>query len=81
MSVIAKHVPSKVYLRAKTFISFEAYAYIGESCHADLHRKIEVIFEQKMRFFLEMKCAEEGYVDGMTAEGLWKRTVGSQKFD
>ena len=33
-----------------------------------------------MRFFLEMKCAEEGYVDGMTAEGLWK-TVGSQKFD
>ena len=33
-----------------------------------------------MRFFLEMKCAEERYVDGMTAEGLWK-TVGSQKFD
>ena len=27
-----------------------------------------------------MKCAEEGYVDGMTAEGSWK-TVGSQKFD
>ena len=27
-----------------------------------------------------MKCAEEGYVDGMTAEGLWE-TVGSQKFD
>ena len=85
MSAKAKqiHIPAKVYQRAKNFIVFEAYAYIhelGESTHSELHQKMEVIYEQKVRFFLDKKCADEGYVDGMTAEGLWS-TKGSQKFD
>ena len=65
-------------------MSFEAYAYIhelGKSSHADIHQEIEVVYEQKvLLFFRGKKCAEERYVDGMTAEGLWK-TIGSQKFD